>query len=102
MPFAARVTDLHICPMQTPVGPAVVPHVGGPILPPGAPTVLIVGLPAAVVGGELFCVPPAPPDSLIKGSATVLIEGKPAVRMGDSTAHGGTVVLGAPTVLIGG
>jgi uncharacterized Zn-binding protein involved in type VI secretion len=90
---------MHVCPMQT---PAIVPipHVGGPILPPGAPTVLIGGVPAAVLGGMCVCV--GPPDTLIKGSATVLIGGMPAVRMGDSTAHGGTVVIGFPTVLIGG
>jgi uncharacterized Zn-binding protein involved in type VI secretion len=90
---------MHVCPMQT---PAVVPipHVGGPIIGPGAPTVLIGKLPASVVGDNCVCV--GPPDSILKGSATVLIGGKPAVRMGDSCAHGGTVVLGCPTVLIGG
>ena len=86
---------MHVCPMTT--GP--VPHVGGPITGPGAPTVLIGGLPAAVMGDMATCV--GPPDSLILGSATVLIEGKPAVRMGDSTAHGGTIVGGLPTVMIG-
>jgi uncharacterized Zn-binding protein involved in type VI secretion len=93
---AARLTDMHTCPMVT----GVVPHVGGPILGPGAPTVLIAGLPAAVLGDSATCV--GPPDTIIKGSATVLIGGKPAARMGDSTAHGGVIVLGAPTVLIGG
>jgi uncharacterized Zn-binding protein involved in type VI secretion len=99
MPPAARVTDMHVCPMQT---PAVVPipHVGGPILPPGAPTVMIVSLPAAVVGGMCVCV--GPPDSIVKGSATVMISGMPAARMGDTTAHGGSIVMGAPTVMIGG
>jgi uncharacterized Zn-binding protein involved in type VI secretion len=77
-----------------------VPHVGGPIMPPGCPTVLIGGLPAAVMGGQATCV--GPPDVLIKGSATVLIGGRPAVRMGDQTAHGGVVTLGFPTVMIGG
>ena len=94
---AARITDMHVCPMVNPGG---VPHVGGPILPPGAPTVLIGGLPAACVGDMLVCT--GPPDSIIMGSATVLIGGKPAARMGDSTAHGGTIALGCPTVLIGG
>lgn len=93
---AARLTDMHTCPMVT----GIVPHVGGPILGPGAPTVLIAGLPAAVLGDSVTCV--GPPDTIIKGSATVLIGGKPAARMGDSTAHGGVIVLGAPTVLIGG
>ena len=96
MGAAARITDMHTCPMST--GP--VPHVGGPILPPGEPTVLIGGLPAAKVGDMAVCV--GPPDSLIMGSATVMIGGMPAVRMGDTTAHGGTIVVGCPTVLIGG
>lgn len=97
MGLAARITDMHVCPMVNPGG---VPHVGGPILPPGAPTVLIGGLPAACVGDMLVCT--GPPDSIIMGSATVMIGGKPAARMGDSTAHGGTIALGCPTVLIGG
>ncbi len=96
MPPAARITDMHTCPMVT----GVVPHVGGPILPPGAPNVLIGGLPAATLGNPVVCV--GPPDTIIKGSATVLIGGKPAARMGDNTAHGGVIVLGFPTVLIGG
>jgi uncharacterized Zn-binding protein involved in type VI secretion len=96
MPPAARVGDMHTCPMVT----GVVPHVGGPIMPPGSPTVLIGGMPAAVVGGMCVCV--GPPDSIIKGSATVLIGGMPAARMGDNTAHGGVIVLGLPTVMIGG
>lgn len=96
MPPAARLTDMHICPMLT----LLVPHVGGPVLGPGVPTVLIGGMPAAVVGDMLTCV--GPPDVIIKGSATVLIGGKPAARMGDSTAHGGVIVLGQPTVMIGG
>ena len=97
MPPAARVTDLHTCPMVSPGG---VPHVGGPVLPPGAPTVLIGGLPAANLGSMATCT--GPPDSIVKGSATVLIGGKPAARIGDSTAHGGVVVAGCPTVMIGG
>jgi uncharacterized Zn-binding protein involved in type VI secretion len=96
MPFATRITDMHICPLVT----GTVPHVGGPILPPGAPTVLIGGMPAACLGD--MCVCTGPPDSIIMGSATVLIGGKPAARMGDSTAHGGTIILGCPTVIIGG
>ena len=99
MPPAARLTDMHTCPMQTPALPPI-PHVGGPIVGPGAPTVLIGGLPAAKVGDMLVCV--GPPDSIVKGSATVQIMGMPAARMGDSTAHGGTIVLGMPNVLIGG
>ena len=96
MPPAARLTDMHVCPMVT----GVVPHVGGPITAPGCPTVLIGSLPAACVGDMVTCV--GPPDSIVKGSATVMIGGKPAARMGDSTAHGGTIVLGCPLVMIGG
>lgn len=91
---AARLTDMHVCPMVT----VLVPHVGGPILAPGAPTVLIGGLPAARVGDMVTCV--GPPDVIALGSFTVLIGGQPAARMGDLTAHGGTIVLGCPTVLI--
>lgn len=99
MPPAARITDMHTCPMQTPAVPPI-PHVGGPILPPGVPTVLIGNLPAAVMGGMATCV--GPPDSIVKGSATVLIGNMPAARMGDTTAHGGSIVGGLPTVMIGG
>jgi uncharacterized Zn-binding protein involved in type VI secretion len=100
MPPAARVTDMHTCPMQdpTPIGPK--PHVGGPILPPGCPTVLIGGLPAACMGDAATCA--GPPDAIAKGSMTVLICNRPAARMGDSMAHGGTIVAGFPTVMIGG
>ena len=99
MSLAARLTDMHTCPMVTPGVPPI-PHVGGPISGPGAPTVLIGGLPAAVMGDMCVCV--GPPDSIVKGSATVLIAGKPAARMGGTCAHGGAIVLGCPTVLIGG
>jgi uncharacterized Zn-binding protein involved in type VI secretion len=99
MPPAARLTDFHECPMQTPTL-VPIPHVGGPVVGPGMPTVLISGLPAAVLGDMLICV--GPPDSIIKGSATVMIGSKPAARMGDNTAHGGTILLGAPNVMIGG
>jgi uncharacterized Zn-binding protein involved in type VI secretion len=97
MPPAARVGDMHVCPMQTPGTPPI-PHVGGPILPPGAPTVLIAKLPAATVGSMCTCV--GPPDSIVMGSTKVMIGGKPAARVGDSTAHGGSIVAGAPTVMI--
>ena len=90
---------MHACPMQTPGLPPV-PHVGGPIVGPGVPTVLIGGLPASVVGDLCTCV--GPPDSVVMGSATVLIAGRPAVRQGDSCAHGGSIVMGLPTVMIGG
>lgn len=99
MPPAARLTDLHTCPMHAPGNPPI-PHVGGPIVGPGCPTVLIGGLPAATLGDICVCV--GPPNSVVKGSATVLIGGKPAARMGDTTAHGGTIEVGLPTVMIGG
>jgi uncharacterized Zn-binding protein involved in type VI secretion len=82
------------------VNPGPVPHVGGPILPPGVPTVIIGGMPAAVVGNLCTCV--GPPDTIAKGSTTVMIGGMPAARLGDNTAHGGVIVTGMPTVMIGG
>jgi len=96
MPPASRLTDMHVCPMTT--GP--VPHVGGPIAGPGIPTVMIAKMPAATLGDMAVCV--GPPDTVAKGSATVMIGKKPAARMGDTCAHGGAIVLGAPTVMIGG
>ena len=99
MPPAARLTDMHVCPMVTPGLPPI-PHVGGPIVGPGAPNVLIGGLPAACMGDMCVCV--GAPDSIVTGSSTVFIGGRPAARMSDSTAHGGSVALGMPTVIIGG
>lgn len=99
MPPAARLTDSHTCPMQTPGTPPI-PHIGGPITGPGEPTVLISGMPAARVTDMLTCV--GPPDTIVQGSATVIIGGLPAARLGDTTAHGGQIVAGSPTVLIGG
>jgi uncharacterized Zn-binding protein involved in type VI secretion len=96
MPPAARVTDMHVCPMVT----VLVPHVGGPILPPCASTVLIGFLPAARITDLLICV--GPPDMIAIGSTTVFIEYLPAARMGDMTVHGGAIVLGCFTVIIGG
>lgn len=95
MPPAARLTDMHVCPMVT----GLVPHVGGPIVAPGEPTVLIEGLPAARVTDLCVCV--GPPDVIAMGSPTVLIGGLMAARMGDPTVHGGVIVMGAPTVMIG-
>ena len=92
--FAARLGDMHVCPMVT----GLVPHVGGPICI-GAPLVLIGGQPAARVGDMCVCV--GPPDVIAMGSVTVLIGGQPAARMGDMTAHGGSIVMGFPMVLIG-
>ena len=94
MPPAARLSDLHTCPMVT----GVVPHVGGPVVA-GFPTVLIGNLPAARVGDMVTCV--GPPDTIVKGSASVMIGNMPAARLGDSTAHGGVITAGYPTVLIG-
>ena len=99
MPRAARVTDMHVCPRLTPGRPPA-PHVGGPLVGPGIPTVLLGGLPAAVLGDGAAC--PGPADRVVEGSTTVMIGGKPAVRVGDATAHGGSVVVGCPTVVIGG
>ena len=95
---AARLGDMHTCPMVTPGTPPV-PHVGGPILPPCCPTVLIGGQPAARVGDMCTCV--GPPDVIALGSFTVMIGGQFAARMGDMTAHGGVIAMGLPTVLIG-
>jgi uncharacterized Zn-binding protein involved in type VI secretion len=97
MPPAARLTDMHVCPMVT----VLVPHVGGPILPPCCPTVLIGGLPAARITDMAVCV--GPPDIIVMGSSTVFIGGLPAARLGDMTAHGGAIVGPCcPTVMIGG
>jgi len=99
MPPAARLSDFHECPMET---PAVIPipHVGGPIIGPGEPTVLIDNMPAARVTDTLLCI--GPPDEIVSGSATVFIGGLAAARVGDQTAHGGEIVLGALNVMIGG
>ena len=94
---AARVGDMHVCPMMTPGVPPI-PHVGGPVLP-GCPTVLIAAMPAARVGDMCVCV--GPPDPIALGSFTVLIGGMPAAQMGSTTGHGGSIILGAPTVLVG-
>lgn len=98
MPPGVRIgADMHACPATT--GP--VPHVGGPILGPGAATVMVMGMPAALMGDACTCV--GPPSTLIKGSATVMLMNRPAARLGDPSAHGGTIVgPGAPTVMIGG
>jgi uncharacterized Zn-binding protein involved in type VI secretion len=92
---AARMTDMHVCPLVT----GLVPHVGGPITL-GSPNVLIGNMPAARATDMATCV--GPPDMIAMGSTTVLINNLPAARLGDQTAHGGTIVVGLPTVLIGG
>lgn len=93
---ASRITDMHTCPMVT----GVVPHVGGPVSGPCAPTVLIGGLPAARVTDQCVCV--GPPDVIVKGSGTVITQKMPQARISDQTAHGGLLVLGCFTVLVGG
>lgn len=98
MSFAARITDFHSCPQVSPGLPPI-PHVGGPITGPGCPTVLMGNLPAACVGDMAICV--GEPDTIISGSKTVFIGGRPAARLGDKTSHGGNIVLGLPTVIIG-
>lgn len=95
MPPAARIGDMHTCPK---VEPGPVPHVGGPVSS-GEPTVIIGFMPAARVGDSLVCI--GPPDSVSQGEPTVIIGGKPAARIGDPTSHGGVIVAGCPTVLIG-
>ena len=95
MPPAARLTDMHVCPMVT----GIIPHVGGPIAV-GLPTVLVGCIPVARVGSVCICV--GPPDVVALGSFTVLVGGMPVARMGDMTGHGGAIVLGLPTVLVGG
>src|SRR5262245_40976048 len=94
MPPAARLGDLHVCPLVTGA-----PHVGGPVLPPGCPTVLIGGQPAARATDLAGCVGPV--DAIAKGSPTVLIGNLMAARLGDPTVHGGALVQGCPTVIIG-
>jgi uncharacterized Zn-binding protein involved in type VI secretion len=91
---AARLTDMHVCPMVT----AVVPHVGGPICL-GSFTVFTSMLPQARVTDLLVCV--GPPDMIAMGSTGVFVNSLPAARMFDPTAHGGVIVVGCPTVLIG-
>ncbi len=99
MPQAARLTDCHTCPIvQTTFPP--IPHIGGPITGPGVPNVLIGKLPAAVIGDGCICTGAF--DTLIEGSQSVFIGGKPAARVGDATAHGGRIATGCLSVIIGG
>lgn len=94
--FAARLTDMHVCPMVT----GIIPHVGGPVIALPTSKVLTGKLPQAVLGDKAICV--GPPDVIAKGSSTVLVGKKPAARMLDNCAHGGMIVLGCFTVMIGG
>ena len=95
---ASRITDMHVCPMVTPGAPPI-PHVGGIVSGPGCSTVLIGKMPSARATDMAICV--GPPDTIAMGSVTVLIGSMPAARIGDSCAHGGIIVMGCPTVLIG-
>lgn len=98
---ALRVgVDQHVCPIVEPPG---VPHVGGPIIGPGVPTVLIGGAPACVVGDTCTCAGAMGPAPIVAGSMTVLISGRPAARVMDATAHGSQLIgPGCLTVIIGG
>ncbi|MCA8884267.1 MAG: PAAR domain-containing protein [Rhodobacteraceae bacterium] len=98
MPPSARISDFQVCPMVT----GLVPHVGGPLVGPGAAAVLVNGLPAARGAGSDHAVCCGPSASVMTGSSTVMIEGKPAARVGDTTSHGGTILTGSPNVIIGG
>lgn len=95
MPFAARMFDTHSCPLTAPTA-----HVGGTIIGPGVSAVQIGYRNAVTVGSDCAC-GPGLPNRIVKGSATVMIDRKPAARMGDSTTHGGMVTSGCETVLIG-
>lgn len=95
MPPSARVSDMHVCPAVT----GMVPHVGGPVIPPCEPTVIIGSMTAALVSDHAICI--GPPDTIVQGSPTVFINGMPAARIGDMTAHGGVIISGFPTVIIG-
>jgi len=94
MPAAARLTDMHICPLADPI-----PHVGGPIIGPGCTTVLIENQPAARISDLAVCIPAI--DVIAMGSPTVIIGGMPSARLGDPTIHGGVIVTGAATVVVG-
>jgi len=95
----ARLTDMHVCPMITPGVPPI-PNVGGPIIGPCSEDVLVGFLPAARVTDEAICIGPI--DVIVKGSTTVFINYLPAARIMDQTVHGGMIVMGEVTVLVGG
>ena len=96
MSNAARVSDVHVCPGMSPS-----PHVGGVVQGPGVSTVLIGYRAAATQGTPCACLAPVP-NSIASGSTNVKVGYKPAARAGDPTEHGGIVLGGCPTVLIGG
>lgn len=95
MGMAARLGDMHTCPAANPDGS---PHTGG-LIQMGEGTVLIEYMPAARLGDPAVCV--GPPDAIATGSSSCLIAYMPAARVGDQTAHGGAIVAGCTTVLIG-
>ncbi len=90
----ATVGSMHVCPLVS----GTVPHVGGPVIGPGQPNVLINGKPVAVMGDTVTCA--GPPDTIVQGEPTVLINGIPVATQGSMTAHGGTITVGDPTVMI--
>ena len=87
--------SMHVCPMCT----GTTPHVGGPIVGPGAPNILINGKPAALMGDMCTCV--GPPDVIAQGAPNVFFNGVPVACQGDLTAHGGVITVGEPNVIIG-
>lgn len=95
---AATVTSMHVCPMQTPGLPPI-PHVGGPVTGPGALNVLINNKPAALMGDMATCI--GPPDTIIMGNMSVMVNNTPIACVGDMTAHGGSITVGEPNVMIG-
>ena len=96
----ARITDMTICPMVTP-DPIPIPHIGGPIVGSPAPVNVLAGfLPVARITDLAVCVSPIPPI-IVEGSVTVLACDLPISRMGDMTDHGGVIMLGDFTVLVG-
>ena len=103
MPPAARITDMQACPMATPIPPSPIPipHVAGPIIT-GLPTVITGSMPQSRVTDQCICAVPVPPNMIVKGSMTVFVGMLPAARIGDLTAHGGSIITGFPTVIIGG
>lgn len=87
---AARLGDLHACPT----------HGGGPIVTPCCPQVLIEFMPAARLTDLCICAG-APCDAIVRASTTVMTGGLFQARLSDQTAHGGVIITGAVTVIIG-
>ncbi len=91
----ATVGSNHVCPMSD--GPK--PHIGGPVLT-GSPNVFAAGTQVCRSGDQAQCISPVP-DVIAGGSPTVFANGQPVARQGDMTAHGGSIVQGVPTILVG-